>query len=142
MKYIVNLIIVSVFFIFLTGMSSLSGNSPGNIPMPEKKFTATFIDQSDIATECRNVSIEGGTFISGKRGEGTFTIPFENLSSISFLHSEGRLKGLVKLRSGSSIELILKKDDKAYGRTHHGNYQIKLIDLQKMIMGGSLQKQG
>jgi len=142
MKYFVNVIIVSVFFLFLTGMSSLSGNSPEKIPLPEKKFMATFIDQSDIVTECRNVSIEGATFISGKRGEGTFTIPFENLTSISFLYSEGKLKGFVKLRSGPSIELILKKDDKAYGRTRYGNYQVKLIDLQKMIMGGSLQKQG
>jgi hypothetical protein len=88
-----------------------------------------------MVTECRNVSIEGGTYISGKRGEGFLSIPFGNLTSITFFHTEGTLKGVIKLRTGSSIELIMKKDDKAYGLTRYGDFQIKLVDLRKIILG-------
>jgi hypothetical protein len=46
---------------------------------------ATFIDVSDMVTECRNVSIEGGTYISGKRGEGFFQFPLKILRHYFFI---------------------------------------------------------
>lgn len=59
----------------LCGMGSLKGDSsPEKIPVPAKKFTVTFIDQADVITQCRDASIEGGTFIEGKRGEGTYAV--------------------------------------------------------------------
>ncbi len=29
----------------------------------------------------------------------------------------------------------MKKDDKAYGLTRYGDFQIKLVDLRKIILG-------
>jgi hypothetical protein len=110
-----------------------SNNSVDNIPKTAKNFKVTFIDQTDISTECTDVSIAGQTFLEGKKGDGVLTINFENIKNISFLNSNGNLKGLVRLKDGNSLEIALIKDQKAYGRTKYGAFQIKLNDLKKII---------
>jgi hypothetical protein len=41
---------------------------------------------------------------------------------------------------GNSIELVIGKDKKVYGRTKFGTFQIRLNDLKKMIIEPALQK--
>lgn len=119
----------------LTAMSALQGQNPEKIPTPAKKFAATFIDQTDIITDCREISIDGETFLEGKRGNGTNTIPFENINEVSFLLEGEKLKGMVKLRDGNTFELTLNKNQRAYGKTKYGTFHIKLADLKKVILG-------
>ena len=120
---------------FLTAMSSLQGQNPEKIPIPAKKFVATFIDQTDIITDSREASIDGETFLQGKRGNGTNAIPFENINEVFFLLEGEKLKGMVKLRDGNTFELTLNKNQRAYGKTKYGTFQIKLADLKKVILG-------
>lgn len=118
---------------FLIGMGSILGEDTSDkIPVPKIKYTAMFIDQMDVVTECTEVSIQGRTFVEGKKGKGLYTIPFENIESILFLLRNGELTGFVKLRDGSQTTLVLLKDHKAYGKTDVGTFQIKLIDLKKI----------
>ena len=119
---------------FLVGMGSILGeDSSDKIPVPKLKFKAMFIDQMDVVTECTEISIQGKTFIEGKKGKGLYTIPFENIKSILFLFRNGELTGIVKLRDGSETTLVLMRDHKAYGRTHVGTFQVKLINLKKIV---------
>jgi hypothetical protein len=119
----------------LMGMGSLQGPaSPEKIPVPVKKYTAVFVDQMDIATECSEASIEGTTFLEGKRGEGTYTISFDNIDQISFRMNAERLTGMVMLRDGGTSELTLNKTQKAFGRTKYGTFQVKLSDLKKLVI--------
>jgi hypothetical protein len=119
----------------LMGMGSLQGPaSPEKIPVPVKKYTAVFVDQMDIATECSEASIEGTTFLEGKRGEGTYTISFDNIDQISFRMNAERLTGMVMLRDGGTSELTLNKTKKAFGRTKYGTFQVKLSDLKKLVI--------
>jgi hypothetical protein len=129
--------IVSVLLLtavpLLVGMGSLQGpDSPDKIPVTVKKYNASFVDQLDVVTECREVSIEGATFLEGRRGEGTYTISFDNIDQVSFRLSADQLLGIVKLRDGGTSELILTKSQKAYGRTQYGTFQIKLADIKKL----------
>jgi hypothetical protein len=117
-------ILMLVCFPFLLGMGSQGGTPADIIPVPEKKFTATFVDQMDVLTQCSDVSIEGGTALQGKIGEGTYTVAFENIKEVVFRLHEERLHGQVRLPDGSSIELVVGKDKKAYGRTKFGTFQI------------------
>ncbi|MBN2538447.1 MAG: hypothetical protein JXB09_00195 [Deltaproteobacteria bacterium] len=120
----------------MLGMGSMTGdNSPDKIPVTEKKFNATFVDQMDVVTTCTDVSIEGKTFIDGVKGKGTYTIPFEEIKSVTFFLKEGELKGFILLKNNNKDELILDKDYKVYGRTHSGTFQIGVSGLKKMIMG-------
>ncbi|MDO9516259.1 MAG: hypothetical protein Q7J01_09200 [Syntrophales bacterium] len=127
--------LIMLFLPFILGMGSMGGSgAPDKIPVTEKKFSATFIDQMDIITKCTEVSIEGKTFIEGKKGKGVYTIPFEEVESFVFLLKGEELRGLVRLKNKSSDELILNNNHKAYGRTAHGTFQIDLADIKKMII--------
>ncbi len=118
----------------MLGMGSMTGNdSPDKIPVTEKKFDATFIDQMDVVTECTDVSIEGKTFVEGIKGKGTYTISFEQIKYIAFLSKEGKLKCSIFLKNNDNDELTLDKDYKVYGRTSSGTFQIDLSDLKKMV---------
>jgi hypothetical protein len=132
----IGLIFISIIAItFLTGMGSLQGPAtPGTIPKPAKNYSVLFVDQMDNATECNEASIEGTTFLEGKRGEGTLTVSFDNIDQISFRLNAERLTGLVKHRDGETSEITLDKSRKAYGRTKYGTFQIRLSDLKKMVI--------
>ena len=118
----------------LAGMGALQTQSPEKIPVPAKKYLATFIDQADFVTDCRDVSIDGGTFLEGKRGKGTDVIPFENIAEISLLLETDKLTGIVKLRDGNTTQLILNHNQIAYGHTKYGTFQIKLSELKKVVI--------
>ena len=98
------------------------------------KFAATFVDHLDVVTECREVSIEGITFLEGKRGGGTVAIPFQNIASILFRLTTDKLIASVKLADGSTMELVVDKKHRAFGQTEYGTFQIQLVDLKKMIL--------
>ncbi len=133
-------ILMLACFPFLLGMGSQGGTPADKIPVPAKKFMATFVDQMDVATQCSDVSIEGWTALNGKMGEGIYTVDFENIQDVLFRQHAEKLNGQVRMRDGSSIELIIGKDKKAYGRTKFGTFQIRLNDLKKMIIEPALQK--
>jgi len=137
MKKIISVIIL-VTIPFLVGMGSMQGpSSPEKIPVPAKQYHATFVDQMDVTTECKDASIEGAIYLEGKRGEGNYTISFDNIEQVSFRLHADRLIGIVKMHDGGTSELILNKSQKAYGRTKYGTFQIKLSDLKKLSIGAS-----
>jgi len=134
MKIYSKLLVVLLFLPLLVGMGSILGDdSPDKIPTVEDDFKAAYIDQMDIMTECREISIEGKTFIEGKRGEGIYTIPFDKIKDIVFLIHNDTLTGIVHLKDGTTVELILQRDHRAYGKTRYGTFQIKLVNLKKLV---------
>ncbi|HOF04058.1 MAG TPA: hypothetical protein PK175_00430 [Syntrophales bacterium] len=132
LKYLVGLLIF--FLPLVMGMSNLGDESPARIPVPEKKFRAAYIDQADTYTEVGEASIDGGTFLAGKRGEGTYTVAFENIHYIDFLHKSDDLTAHIKLRDGKDITLSVGRKGRAYGRTKYGTFQIRLADLKRMTI--------
>ncbi|MBM4315768.1 MAG: hypothetical protein FJ122_17885 [Deltaproteobacteria bacterium] len=125
----------------LAGMGAMQGPaSPDKIPVPAKPYHATFVDQMDVATECTELTIEGAVYLEGKRGEGNYTISFDNIEQVTFRLAAERLIGTVKLDGGGTVELALNKKHKAYGRTKYGTFQIRLVDLKMMTLSPSPQK--
>lgn len=134
MKKIILMLILTTIPI-LAGMGAMQGpTSPEKIPVPAKLYQATFVDQMGVVTECTEISIEGAIYLEGKRGEGNYTIAFDNIEQVAFRVSAERLIGMVKLHAGPTTDLVLDKKQKAYGRTRHGTFQIKLIDLKTMTI--------
>ena len=69
MKRITAVAFVLIAIPFMLGMGGfVEDNVSESIPVPEKKFSAIFVDQNDVLTECSEVSIAGKTFIEGKKG--------------------------------------------------------------------------
>lgn len=127
------LAILLLFIPFLLAMGSSPTSGPSEIPTPEKKFKATFIDLMEITTECKDISIDGKTFLEGKLGNGIHAIPFENIKEITLLMEGERLKGVVKLKDGHHLNMELDKKHTLYGRTRYGNFLIKIQDLKKIV---------
>lgn len=135
------LVLLTIFLApFLMGMGSRDGTPADRVPVPAKKFTALFIDQMDVTTECFDISIEGNTFLEGKKGEGTFTIAFENIQQVLFRRQAEQIYAQVRLRNGQNMELLISKEKKAYGRTKFGTFQIRLSDLKKVIIAPGTSK--
>jgi hypothetical protein len=135
MRRLYKFIVPLIFLPLLMGMGSLFGrSSPDKIPVPEKKFMATFIDQMDITAQCTEASIEGETIIEGKHGKGVYTVSFDKIKSVIFYLKNGELIGTVRLKDESTVSLVLKKDSRAYGKTKYGTFYIKLGDLKKVII--------
>ena len=122
----------------LSGMGKFPSNKN---PKVDRYFSATYVDQSGVQTECTEVNIEGQTFIEGNRGDGTLTIGFEKIKSILFQMKNDQLFGYVTLYDGSETILTLDKKKKAIGRAKSGVFRIALSDLKKMIIS-SMQISG
>jgi len=135
MKRIALLLVVLAVVPLLTAMGSYSGDgSTDKIPIPEKEFSATFVDQMDVVVECRDASIEGKTFVEGKKGEGVYIVDFDRIKQVNFRMQENRLYGNIILKDGNSLELVLNKERKAYGRAKYGMFQVKLSSLKQMVL--------
>lgn len=133
MKRFLRFMVPAAAILLLTGMGSLQGPaSPEKIPVPAKKFTAVVLDQMDVSAQFSEASIEGATFLEGKRGEGNHTLSFDHIEQVLFRLQADRLTGIVKLRDGGSTELTLDANQKLYGRTRYGTFQIKLRDIKKL----------
>jgi len=80
---------VIIMIAFLTiGMGTLGEREPTKIPEPENNFSAKVVDQCDVSSEMTLFSLEGQTFISGKYGGATVSIPFDNIQGID-LYAKG-----------------------------------------------------
>jgi hypothetical protein len=135
MKRVALLQVVLAGVPLLMAMGLYSGEgSPDKIPIPEKKFSVTFVDQVDIVVECQDASIEGKTFVEGKKGEGVYTIEFDRISLVNFRMQDDLLYGNIILKDGKSLELKLNKERKASGRAKYGTFQVKLSSLKRMIL--------
>lgn len=135
MKRYLSLFFFLFFIPIVLGMGSFDSTlSPDKVPMPEKNYEVTFIDQMDISVTCQNASIEGKAFIEGKIGNGNHVIDFDKIKYILFHFKGGKLIALVKLSNNNTVEFEIKKNLNAFGMTKYGTFHIKLIDLKKMLI--------
>ena len=131
-KYLPALVFIAVPIIMAMGSSG--GGPVDRIPTAAKNVGAVFIDQNDVVTECTGASIDGDTFLEGKKGLGTYTIAFDKIKSVAFRINNGELLGTARLADGGETTLVLDKNKKAYGRTRFGSFQIRIANLKKMTI--------
>ena len=76
---ILNASMIIMIAFFTIGMGTLGEKEPTKIPEPDDNFSAKVVDQCDISSEMTLFNLEGQTFISGKYGGATVSIPFDNI---------------------------------------------------------------
>ena len=136
MNRLVNTVMIIGTAIVFLGMGSLGEEEPTRIPEPSDDFSATVIDQRDISSDLRLFSLDGQTFLSGKQGGATVSIPFKNIREIEFYTKDGDLFAVAVLREGPQVELKVDKDRVFYGRLPYGVFSIKSEDVRKIIITG------
>jgi hypothetical protein len=134
LKRVLPILLLAPILMAMGGFTELPADK---VPATKRDYSVVYVDQMDVITECKQASIEGNTFIEGKRGEGSMAIDFEKIKSVAFRIKGNDLIALIKLRDGSETVLVVAKDKKAYGRTKFGAFQIRLADLKTMILSSS-----
>ena len=119
------------------GMGGLGEQDPAKIPEPAQDFSATVVDQRDIASEITLMSLEGQTFLAGKRGGATVSIPFENIEVIEFSMRDEDVYAAVAVKGQPQVELKVEKDRVLYGRLTYGNFAIEVEYIRKIIIHGA-----
>jgi len=84
MKAPLNLISVSIFFLFLSGMSSRSGRNPETIPLPEKNFTATLLTYPIWLRNAEMSALKAGHTFQEKEERDFFEFPLKILRQLLF----------------------------------------------------------
>jgi len=122
------------------GMGGVGEEKLTKIPEPDDNFSATLIDQRDVSSRITLFSLEGQTFLSGKRGGAMVSIPFENIKEINF-YARGRdIFAMVTMKKEPQVELEMEKDRVFYGQLSYGLLSIK-VEYAKRITIHGLAKQ-
>jgi len=126
---------------FLMGMGGLKERKPpAEIPIPNISFMAAVTDGSGAVTELTQVSIDGRTFIVGRRGKATITIDFDNIEEVTFDSSGQKLMASIIIRGGVKEQIYTDPASRCFGKTGYGTYQIDAKDIRVLKLKG-IQKQ-
>jgi hypothetical protein len=118
----------------LTGMGELGGIPAGTIPETDENIKVQIVDRSGVSTELSSFSMDGQTFLDGRRGDGRMNIFFRDLREISFGKVSGEEVPVeFLLKSGSRLQLNVRKRTLFYGDTGYGAYRIPARDVSRIV---------
>jgi len=119
--------------LFCLGMGELGGQPEGAVPETDVRIEAKVIDRTGMEISLNQFSMDGKTYLDALRGSGQLTIPFQQLSTLTC----GKINGdeitvQVKLKSGSVLDLSIRKRALFYGSTGYGAFVIKARDVARI----------
>jgi hypothetical protein len=121
--------------VMLTGMGDLGGVPAGTVPKTEENIKVQLVDRSGVSTELSSFSMDGQTFLDGRRGDGQMNISFRELREISFGKVSGEEVPVeLLLKSGNRIQLTVRKRTLFYGDTGYGAFRIPARDISRIVM--------
>ena len=133
MKRLAVLALVLLGALFCMGMSELGGHPEGTVPETDVRISAKVVDHSGMETSLNQFSMDGKTYLDALRGSGQLTIPFQQLATLTCGKASGDdLAVQVKLKSGSTLDLTIRKRALFYGSTGYGAFVIKARDVARI----------
>ncbi len=123
---------------FLLGLGGGNGSTEdgATLPLPQKNFSVTLMDNTGLVTGTSRMTWEGKNYLKGQYGEATITIPFEKIQVVKFLPEDGAnptlIQAQVQLTSGKTYPLSIDRTTKVYAETDFGQLEIFVQDLQQM----------
>jgi hypothetical protein len=120
------------------GLSGMGGEGPSRIPTPAHNFTAVVVDRADVRTTVNMFSIGGFTYFFGKIGKGQVAVPFQKVVRADFSLKPEGLVGLLSLKDGQKVAVMLNRRQNCFGRTSIGNFQIRLDDIKMLTLQGEI----
>jgi len=124
-----------IFICFLTvGMGNIGERGVINIPEPEKNYTATIVDQTDVSMDLEKFSFEGQTYFIGKLGRAEISIDFGKIDSVLLILQDDHVKAKVKLKDGKALEILVDKGKNCYGISSFANVRIEVQDIKKITI--------
>lgn len=134
MRGVLTAVLVLLVATMLTGMGGLGGAPAGTVPKTEENIKAKIVDRSGVSTELGWFSMDGKVFLEGKRGEGQMSVFFRELKEVSFGPVSGEdVPADLLLKSGSSLQIKVRKRAVFYGDTGSGAYWIPARDVSRIV---------
>ncbi len=127
-------LVVVILTFLLLGMGSFNEGAIDSIPVPDENFSAKITDQLDASFDITHFSLDGKTLLSGKRGEGTVSIPCGNINSIDFIKKGKDLFASIRIKSGERIELKINNTATIYGKLSYGYFSINIGEVKKIVI--------
>ncbi|NJC89360.1 MAG: hypothetical protein FIB02_12670 [Desulfuromonas sp.] len=133
MKRLAWMTLILVVTLFCMGMGELGGQPEGTVPETDVRIEAKIVDRSGVETSLNQFSMDGKTYLDALRGSGQLTIPFQQLATLTCGKVAGdEMAVQVKLKSGSVMDLAIRKRAVFYGSTGYGAFVIKARDVAKI----------
>jgi len=134
MRRVLMIVLALLAVAVLTGMGDLGGIPAGTVPKTDENIKAQIVDRSGVSTELSNFSMDGQIFLDGRRGDGQMNIFFRELREISFGKVSGEEVPVdLLLKSGSRLQLNVRKRTLFYGDTGYGAYRIPARDVSRIV---------
>lgn len=109
-------------------------DAPSRIPVPAKRFSATFEDISGTVVQTvSRTTFNGEVFVYGRFGAGQVTVPFDKIAEVRIEKAADPLKriAIVTLKGDEEpVRVELEDDTPWYGQTRFGNYKVEVRDLR------------
>lgn len=132
--------LVLMICFFTLGMGNMEGDDVVNIPEPEKNYSVTLVDQSDVSIDLEKFSCDGMTYFIGNFGKTELSVDYDRLTSVFFLWHDENIKAKLHLKDGKVIELVVDGKKPCYGVSSFGNCRIKMQDIKNIVIHGKILK--
>lgn len=133
MKRMTMLLLLALGALLLTGMGGLGGAPEGTVPQTEENIKVKLTDREGVTTELSQFSLDGKTSFEGQRGGGKILVFMRNVASAEFGAVSGEDVPVdIKLKSGESLQIKVRKRLVFYGSTGYGAFQIRARDLRRV----------
>jgi hypothetical protein len=117
------------------GMGGLGGVPEGTVPKTDENIKVRISDRSGVTTELNEFSMDGNVFLDGRLGDGKMDIFFRDLREVAFGQVSGdEVPVELLLKSGSRLQLKMRKRAVFYGNTGYGAYRITARDVNRIIV--------
>lgn len=134
MRSFMMIVLALLAAVLLTGMGDLGGVPAGTIPKTEENIKAQIVDRSGVSTEVSGFSMDGQIFLDGRRGDGQVSVFFRDLREIGFGKVSGEeVPADLLLKSGSRLQLDVRKRTLFFGETGYGAYRIPARDVSRIV---------
>lgn len=119
----------------LMGMGGLGGVSEGTVPKTDENIKVRISDRSGVTTELNEFSMDGNVFLDGRLGDGKMTVFFRDLREVTFGQVSGdEVPVELLLKSGSPLQLKVRKRAVFYGSMAYGAYRIPARDVNRIVI--------
>lgn len=134
MRRLLMIVLALLAAAMLTGMGDLGGVPAGTVPKTDENIKTQIVDRSGVSTGLSSFSMDGQIFLDGRRGDGRMNVFFRDLREISFGKVSGEEVPVeLLLKSGSRLQLTVRKRALFYGDTGYGAYRIPARDVSRIV---------
>jgi hypothetical protein len=135
MRSLLKLILAFSSVPLLMGMGGLGGVPEGTVPKTDENIKVRISDRSGVTTDLNEFSMDGNVFLEGRRGDGKMNVFFRDLQEVAFGQVSGdEVPAELLLKSGSRIQLEVRKRVVFYGSTGYGAYRITARDVSRIVI--------